>query len=99
MLGKASYPSLDEVASQIRLAKAVMHYLDPEDVPAYQGAKVADNIYVLGAALSSSKLGEMFDPVAVGRIVATRWRRGVEANQIAFEAGLKAGSRTREAIG
>ena len=99
LLGKAPYPGLDEVAAQIRLAKAALHYLDPEDVPSYQGAKVADNIYVLGAALASTKLGEMFDPAAVGRIVATRWRRGVEANQVAFEAGLRAGARTREAIG
>jgi len=90
MLGKAPYPELEQVLEQVREAGAVVHYLDPERVPLYEGAPVPANIFVLGAALDGTGLDELLDPAAVQELVRTRWSKGAEQNTLAFEAGLKA---------
>ena len=91
MLGKAPYPKLEEVQAQIKLAGARLHYVDPAGIPSHEGAKVADNVYVLGAAMACSGLQKLFGADAVAHLVTTRWRRGAESNRLAFEAGLRAG--------
>jgi hypothetical protein len=58
-------------------------------VPQLDGAPVPYNIYVLGAVVGATGLGRMLDAAAVGHLVETRWRRGVEANRLAFQAGLE----------
>jgi indolepyruvate ferredoxin oxidoreductase beta subunit len=88
MLGKAPYPALEEVLEQVQEAGGAIHYLDPEDLPLYEGAPVPANIYVLGAALGHTGLGELLDPSAVAHLVQTRWTRGAERNERAFRAGL-----------
>lgn len=90
MLGQASYPTLDEVFEQVREAGGVVHYLAPESLPPYEGAHVPANIFLLGAALGRTRLGELLDPSDVAHLVQTRWTRGAERNALAFQAGLEA---------
>ncbi len=54
------------------------------------GRPVPANVYVLGAALGLTRLGNVLDPAAVEELVVSRWKRGVEANRLAFRAGLEA---------
>jgi indolepyruvate ferredoxin oxidoreductase beta subunit len=89
MLGKAPYPGLEEVGEQVTSAGAVLHYLAPADLPLLEGRPVPANIYVLGAALGRSGLGQVLDVAAMEELVRTRWKRGVEANLLAFRAGLE----------
>ena len=90
MLGKAEYPTLDQVREQVRQAKATMHYLRPESLPACQAVLVASNVFVLGAALGHTRLGDVLDSADVMDVVRTRWKRGVEHNLFALQSGLDA---------
>jgi indolepyruvate ferredoxin oxidoreductase beta subunit len=89
MLGKAPYPTIDEVREQITGAGATLHYLDPQGVPELDGAPVPHNVYILGAIFGATRLGRLLDAAAVAQRVENRWRRGVEANRLAFRAGLE----------
>jgi len=93
MLGKAPYPTLDQVAEQVKRAGARLHYLDPEDLPLYDGVTVPANVYVLGAVLGVTGLGEVLEAAEVADLVQRRWKRGAERNRVAFEAGLVASAR------
>jgi indolepyruvate ferredoxin oxidoreductase beta subunit len=90
MLDKAPYPTLDQVREQVQRAGAKLHYLDPGKRPLYDGAPVPANVYVLGAALGRTGLGEVLDPSEVASLVQNRWQRGAERNALAFRAGLGA---------
>jgi indolepyruvate ferredoxin oxidoreductase beta subunit len=89
LLDKAPYPSLGEVAQQIAAADAHLHYLDPAGVPELDGRPVPANVYVLGAAVGRTPLGELLKPAVVADLLASRWKRGLEANRLAFQAGLQ----------
>ena len=90
MLGKAHYPSLDQVLDQVRKAGGTVHYLAPESLPPYKGVSVPANIYVLGVALGNTGLGEVLNSSEMARAVETRWTKGAERNAFAFQAGLEA---------
>jgi len=90
MLGKAPYPTLEQVLAQVEHAGALLRYLDPRGLPVYDGAPVAANVYVLGAALGATELREVLDPVLVAGLVEGRWKRGAGRNRAAFQAGLEA---------
>ncbi len=89
MLGKADYPTLDQVMEQVQEAGGKMHYLAPESLPLYEGNPVAANVFVLGAAIGHTRLGDVLDPLEVAHVVQTRWKRGVERNLLAFQKGLE----------
>ncbi len=97
MLGKAPYPALEKVREQVAAAGGQWHYIAPESVPLFQGAPAPDNIYLLGAALAQTPLGEILPPAEVAQVVRERWKKGVERNLFAFEMGLKADTRERAA--
>ena len=90
MLGKAPYPTLDQVAGQVERSGARLHYLNPEELPLYRGTHVPANVYVLGAVLAVTGLGEVLEAAEVADLVQRRWKRGAERNRVAFEAGLAA---------
>jgi indolepyruvate ferredoxin oxidoreductase beta subunit len=90
MLGKADYPSLDQVLAEVQKAGAKLHYLDPEEMPLYESTPVAANIYVLGAAIGGTGLEDVLEPSEVARIVQNRWKKAAERNLFAFRAGLEA---------
>lgn len=89
MLGKAPYPALEQVREQAVAAGGRWHYIAPESVPVFQGAPAPDNIYLLGAALACTPLGEVLPPAEVAQVVRERWKKGIDRNLFAFEAGLK----------
>jgi indolepyruvate ferredoxin oxidoreductase beta subunit len=89
LLGKAPYPTLEQVVEQVKGAGGRMHYVDPDSLPLHQGIPVPANIFVLGAALGHTRLGEILNPPDVAQVVQTRWTKGTERNTLAFQAGLK----------
>jgi indolepyruvate ferredoxin oxidoreductase beta subunit len=91
MLGKAAYPTLEQVSERIRQAGAELHYLDPKNLPRRDGAPLPPNVYVLGAAVGCTGLGQVLDAEAVVGIVTGRWEKYAAVNEAAFRAGLGAG--------
>jgi indolepyruvate ferredoxin oxidoreductase beta subunit len=90
MLGKADYPSLDQVQEQVQDAEVTLYHLSPERLPTHAGVSVPANAFVLGAALGHTRLGDVLDPADVQKVIRDRWKRGIERNLIAFQAGLDA---------
>ncbi len=84
MLGKAPYPTREQVREQAALAGVNFHYLDPDLLPA--GA--ADNIWLLAACLAKTPLGRYIRPGAVKEAILQRWPQGAERNMLSFQAGL-----------
>ena len=82
----------------VERAGARLHYLDPEELPVYDGVAVPANVYVLGAVLGLTGLGEVLQAAEVAELVQRRWKRGAERNRVAFEAGLAAAARLPHAV-
>ncbi len=93
MLGKAPYPTLEQVTEQVQAAGGNLHHIAPERLPVYEGAPVPDNIYVLGAALAQTRLCQLLAVSDVAGVVRNRWKRGVERNLFALEAGVRSQTR------
>jgi indolepyruvate ferredoxin oxidoreductase beta subunit len=89
MLGRAAYPTLEQVLGQVKEAGGKVHHLDPAELPTYEGSPVPANVFVLGAALGQTGLGGVLDPSDVAETVRTRWQRGVGRNAFAFQSGLE----------
>jgi len=92
MLGKEPYPTPEQVVEEIRKAGGTVHYLDPQKLPSYEGAPVPDNIFILGATFGRTQLGRILHPSDAVQAMKARWKRGVERNLFAFQAGLEAQS-------
>jgi indolepyruvate ferredoxin oxidoreductase, beta subunit len=90
MIGKAPYPGLDEVADQVTRAGGKITIIPPDSLPLFEGVPVPDNIYTLGVALARTRLGEVISAKDVETFVRNRWKRGIERNLFALDAGLKA---------
>lgn len=90
VLGKARYPTPEQVFNCVREAGAELHYLDPLSLPTFEGEPAPDNIYVLGAALGRTRLSEIVSPNDVAEIVRNRWKKGAARNMFAFDQGLRA---------
>ena len=90
MLGRADYPTLAQVREKVSAAGATWHYLDPADLPQRDGRPLPANVYVLGAAVGSTELGEVLKPETVVGVVTSRWKRYAAVNEAAFQAGLEA---------
>jgi indolepyruvate ferredoxin oxidoreductase beta subunit len=90
MLGKAGYPTLNDVSKAVQKADGRMTYLDPENLPCLEDEPVPANIYVLGAAVGHTTLRDVLDADDVASIVAHRWERYAAMNEAAFRAGLEA---------
>lgn len=90
MLGKAAYPTLEQVRQQVQEAGGRMLYLDADSLPLYQGLPVPANIFVLGATMGHTELRDVLTPSEVAQLVQTKWTTGAERNALAFQAGLKA---------
>jgi indolepyruvate ferredoxin oxidoreductase beta subunit len=90
VLGKAAYPKPEQVLDQISRAGGRAYYIEPSSLPSYESAPVPDNIYVLGAALGQTRLGQVLSTADVANIVRNRWKKGAERNLFAFQQGLRA---------
>lgn len=86
MLGKAAYPALEVVLEQVRAARGHPVYLSPDVLPAGLPA----NLFVLGAAVGRTCLGNVLPAAAVEEAIRHRWPRDPERNLAAFQAGQSA---------
>lgn len=91
MLGKAPYPAREQVEEQVLAAGAGIVYVDPRKLPQYGDRLVPANVFVLGAAVGRSRLGELMNAATMMERIEHRWKRGVEANRLAFQAGVESG--------
>lgn len=91
MLGKQGYPGLEKVKEQITQAGANLVYLDPANLPTYQGLLVADNLYVLGATAGYTSLGKILKVETIKKAIENRWPKVAEKNLYAFRCGLEIG--------
>jgi len=90
MLGRADYPTLEQVRERIQEAEAELRYLDPQELPRRDGAPLPANVYVLGAAAGRTGLRRILDADAIAQVVASRWEKYAAVNEAAFRAGLEA---------
>lgn len=88
VLGKASYPRIDQIKEQISAAGARLHYLDPMNFPIYHGVPAPINLYMLGVAVSCPGLQKFIKPADVESVIKEKWRRNNEMNCFAFHCGL-----------
>jgi len=88
MLGKAPYPTLEEVWYEVEKAQGRVAYLNPEALPRYQGKPVRENLFVLGAAIGHTALKNLLGAEEMMAAVTRRWPKGGEENLFAFKAGF-----------
>ena len=84
MLGKAPYPTTEDVKNAAAAAGINLVYLDPSEQP----SDTADNIYLLAAVLRHSKLGDVVSIESIKNAIMARWPKGAERNMRSFDAGL-----------
>jgi indolepyruvate ferredoxin oxidoreductase beta subunit len=89
MLGKAPYPSLEQVKEQVCAAGGDLHHIAPASLPLYENAPAPDNIYLLGATVARTRLSEILPAPEIAEVIRNRWKKGAERNLFAFEAGLQ----------
>jgi len=89
MLGEAAYPSLESVLEAVRVSNARLVYLDPKELAKIDGAYVAANVFVLGAAFGNTRLGEVLSAHEMMEVVQARWPHRAKHNAAAFDAGLR----------
>jgi len=87
-LGKAPYPTLEQIKEQVALSGARLVYIDPASLPKYAGEPVHPNLFVLGVIISQTSLGGLVNSKDVEHIIQSRFKRNVEANLYAYHAGL-----------
>ncbi len=92
ILGKAAYPALETVLERVRAAGGRPVYLSPDSLPAGLPA----NLFVLGAAVGRTRLGNVLPAAAVEEAIRHRWPRDPERNLAAFRAGVLQGDRRGE---
>ncbi len=89
MLGKAGYPSLQQVAGQVQQAGGRLVYLAEDALPEYHEDRSKSNIYVLGAAVVHTALGKMLDRKVFQHAIQNRWPSSSQRNLNSFRAGLE----------
>ncbi|MDD5368475.1 MAG: 2-oxoacid:acceptor oxidoreductase family protein [Anaerolineaceae bacterium] len=88
MLGKASYPAIEQVRTAVLQAGARFLFIPPTSLPTFHREPVAPNIFMLGVALAHTSLGQVFTAEQVAHSILERWQRAGESNRFAFQAGL-----------
>ncbi|MBW6463823.1 MAG: 2-oxoacid:acceptor oxidoreductase family protein [Firmicutes bacterium] len=88
MLGKAPYPTVEEVLAEIEKTGGKIIHVKPEGRPEFEGQPVPENVYVLGAACRYSSLGRFINPDEIRVTLENRWKKGVERNLYTFDAGM-----------
>lgn len=88
MLGKAPYPSVEEVWGEVEKINGNVAYLNPAKLPKYQGKPVRENIFVLGALLAQTELKEIISAEEMITAIKERWPKGSDENVFAFQSGF-----------
>ncbi len=89
MLGKAAYPSPEEVGEKVESAGGCLSFIDPTSLPKFEEEPVPENVFILGIVLAGTDLGKMISAGTVQTVIENRWERGIERNLFAFQEGLK----------
>lgn len=90
MLGAAPYPSRDDVVELLEGLVDRLVLLLPEGVPAIDGQPARPNLFVLGATVSATPLGDLLSADRIEETIAGRWPKVADANLAAFRAGMEA---------
>jgi indolepyruvate ferredoxin oxidoreductase, beta subunit len=88
MLGKATYPTIEQVQSEVRSTGARLLAASPQDLPVYKGRPVSDNVFVLGLVMGHTALAGVLDEDAVAELLTRRWRKAADRNLFGYRAGL-----------
>ncbi len=91
MLGKAAYPTSEQVQDAVRKTGARLLYAGPQDLPLYKGQPVNDNVFVLGLAAGHSALRQVLDADAIAGLLCRRWPKAADRNLFGYQAGLAFG--------
>jgi indolepyruvate ferredoxin oxidoreductase beta subunit len=91
MLGFDAYPERAQVAEVIKTVSETLIVLDPDKLPTVDGNTVRPNIYILGAMVGRTAIGDVLSSERVESIITARWPNASEANLMAFRSGLGAG--------
>lgn len=90
MLGKAGYPTTEQVTGQVLAAGARLYHLTPAQLPLFEARPVSDNVFVLGVVVAQTALRDWFDPQSVAGLLRSRWPKAAAANLFGFESGMAA---------
>jgi indolepyruvate ferredoxin oxidoreductase beta subunit len=90
MLGKAPYPGEDAVAGEVEKAGGRARLLSTASLPLFKGEPVFENLYLLGAMLRHSRLGEIFSFEDAAAVIRERWPKAAEKNVFTLQAGYDA---------
>ncbi len=90
MLGKAGYPTLEQVAEQVRMAGARLRHVHAKSLPQHNGTPVPANVFVLGSALGHTGIGAVLSEADVAHAIKQRWPKGTGRNLFALQAGMGA---------
>jgi len=88
MLGKAPYPSVDEVRAAIQAVGARSIFVSDTGLPEFEGHPVHDNLYLLGVLLAQTQLKDWFSEEEIKTTVSERWPKAADSNLYALDAGL-----------
>ncbi len=86
-LGKANYPTREQIQAEIAAAGARLHLVEADALPSYKDRPLPANLYVLGAALRQTRLSDLFTLDDLLAAVQARWPRHTEVNAAAINAG------------
>jgi indolepyruvate ferredoxin oxidoreductase beta subunit len=90
MLGKADYPTLEQVLEQVRASGASVRYVAGESMPHDDVGPLPANVFVLGAAIAHTRLSGILRHGDVAQAIQLRWAKGVDRNLAALKAGMDA---------
>jgi indolepyruvate ferredoxin oxidoreductase beta subunit len=90
MLGEDAYPEREEVAETIKTVSEELIVLDPGKLPTVDGNTVRPNIYILGAMIGRTVLGEILTLELMEATITARWPKMEAVNLAAFRAGCSA---------
>ena len=84
---KAAYPALVDVQKEIKEAGAKLYCLSSDNIPKVDGVPVHANMYILGALLSNTALGELFTLEEIVSMTEEEFQKDAKSNIVALEAG------------
>lgn len=84
-LGEAAYPAREQVAEEFSSAKAKLTLIEP-----WLNSARGENIFVLGAAVGNTALGDLFAPTQIEEIICRKFPKAAEINSKIFRDGLQA---------
>ena len=90
MLGSDAYPERAQVAEAIQTVSEELIVLDPDELPTVDGNTVHPNIYILGAMIGRTILGEILMLELMESTIMARWPKMEAVNLAAFRAGCPA---------